>query len=59
MKLGKKDPEGNYIIITDKNAAEKIMKEKGIQYEIIGRKVIIKTKSRSKAEKIQRKLREK
>ena len=48
MKLGKKDPEGNYITITDKKAAEKIMKEKGIQYEIIGRKLTIKKNQEAK-----------
>ncbi|MCS7385396.1 MAG: hypothetical protein NDF55_01455 [archaeon GB-1867-005] len=57
MKLGKKTPNGFYIIIARREAEKYLKENNNVKLESIGDIIIIKTKSRNTAKKILEKLR--
>jgi len=58
-ELGKRDPQGYYVIPADKKAIEYVKNLPNVLIEDIGEVLLIKTKSRSTAMKILRKLKHK
>ncbi len=57
MELGKRDPEGYFVIVASKEAKDFL--PEGVKVEEVGDEIIIRTKSRSLAMRIVKELRRK